>query len=962
MRRKILCLLLLVCLLLPSVSIQCDASRTYSYIQYTAFVNNVLAYQNAKIDNDFVLLMYNRSASVSFKIYVPANGTYTMSALLATSHGYGLLGGKFYAVAESGENVCWEKNTTWSNGNWVEADSTMYLTAGDHVITIFGTDVYGHLYIRGVWLECVQLDNTVVPVSSVSLNTDSITLSVGQNQQLVAHSFPALATYKGVTWYSSNESVATVNANGVVTAKSVGTVTITAKSNNGKSASCGITVMTPTTKLNYENFRYGFFNDAFDFGYNYYESNGRPVFNDYYIPMDRYMQLGFSQPKAWIKSKSKWGGSCFGMSMSSILFYKNVMWEERYGGTYPLDFDEPDSQTDSNEIKLREMIELLQISQDLKPNQPKFSASAVVRELNMGNPVKFGLKSPDGKHAVVIYGYTESNGGYIFDIYDCSGFVTHFIYLNDNAWQFVYDDNSWSRNYTWSPNNYCTYSSLKALHDEIKYGNNHNAASLFSLVDVPEQIYMVYPMTDVIVKNSNGNSLSIYDGEITNEIEGLNVTSSSYLSDNPIYDIVAPIDTYTIIGQHEEQCETSLTNDYMSVSVAAKGNNPITISEDLSKITLSDGGDFTIKYTTFDNIFDEIILTGTASGEVSATLDGTNVIVTGADTLEVAATVGGEEVKEEAKDLSQYESVSVVCEAGSSTTLQIIAGETKLTEKTTLPERTQVATPGYDLESGTYEEGQTLSFTKDDETIIYYTTDGSIPSEDNGMIYSLPIEVNQTMTIHAIATKYGFLDSDVVTLDYTLPTVEMPRANYESGEYKESIELSLTNGNAEDKIYYTLDGTNPFEYGRLYTVPIHLFEDTELMMYTVHNGCVSEVSEYSYTITHEKPFFFENTAINQENELITLDNVGDLTEVKVSVKKMMEGEQTGNFVVALYDESGKLVALSFKEDTILEENKTVTLPILGDVSTAVSMKVMVMDSNAKPIGNLQEQQFSSTVD
>lgn len=81
-------------------------------------------------------------------------------------------------------------------------------------------------------------------VTSISLNATNITLSKDQTYNLKATITPSNATNKAVTWSSSNTSVATVDANGKVTAKSLGTATITAKAKDGsgKQATCTVTV------------------------------------------------------------------------------------------------------------------------------------------------------------------------------------------------------------------------------------------------------------------------------------------------------------------------------------------------------------------------------------------------------------------------------------------------------------------------------------------------------------------------------------------------------------------------------------------------------------------------------------------------------------------------------------------------------------------------------------------------
>ena len=82
-----------------------------------------------------------------------------------------------------------------------------------------------------------------VTVSGVQVSPASVSLSVGQTANLTATVTPASAPNKNVSWSSSNESVAVVDANGKVTAVGGGTATITATTEEGgKKATCAVTV------------------------------------------------------------------------------------------------------------------------------------------------------------------------------------------------------------------------------------------------------------------------------------------------------------------------------------------------------------------------------------------------------------------------------------------------------------------------------------------------------------------------------------------------------------------------------------------------------------------------------------------------------------------------------------------------------------------------------------------------
>lgn len=88
----------------------------------------------------------------------------------------------------------------------------------------------------------VKGNNPVVPVESVSLDKTELKLAKGGNAKLIATVNPADATDKTVTWTTSKNKVATVAADGTVTAVGEGTAVITATA-GGKTAQCSVTVV-----------------------------------------------------------------------------------------------------------------------------------------------------------------------------------------------------------------------------------------------------------------------------------------------------------------------------------------------------------------------------------------------------------------------------------------------------------------------------------------------------------------------------------------------------------------------------------------------------------------------------------------------------------------------------------------------------------------------------------------------
>ena len=101
-----------------------------------------------------------------------------------------------------------------------------------------------------VWKYTNVYIDQATPVSGVTLDKTTLGLAAGkQTAQLTATIAPAGASYKDIVWTSSDESVATVDANGLVTPIWAGTAVITATATNGteftsddKTATCTVTV------------------------------------------------------------------------------------------------------------------------------------------------------------------------------------------------------------------------------------------------------------------------------------------------------------------------------------------------------------------------------------------------------------------------------------------------------------------------------------------------------------------------------------------------------------------------------------------------------------------------------------------------------------------------------------------------------------------------------------------------
>ena len=107
-----------------------------------------------------------------------------------------------------------------------------------------GSIKYGKVYL-GLLAFIPEADEVpVAPVNGIILNKTSGRIALGGTTQLIATVRPSNAADTSVTWTSSDESVATVDGNGVVTGVGVGKAVITVTSNEtGVSNSCAITIV-----------------------------------------------------------------------------------------------------------------------------------------------------------------------------------------------------------------------------------------------------------------------------------------------------------------------------------------------------------------------------------------------------------------------------------------------------------------------------------------------------------------------------------------------------------------------------------------------------------------------------------------------------------------------------------------------------------------------------------------------
>ena len=140
------------------------------------------------------------------------------------------------AVAPNDAN----QNVMWSSDN---PDVASVSDNGTVIAKAAGTATITAITEDGGFTATCAVTIAIQPVMGISLNKSTLNLIVENSEQLTATLTPANATNQNVTWSSGNPDVASVSDNGTVTAKTTGTATITATTEDGiLTATCNVTV------------------------------------------------------------------------------------------------------------------------------------------------------------------------------------------------------------------------------------------------------------------------------------------------------------------------------------------------------------------------------------------------------------------------------------------------------------------------------------------------------------------------------------------------------------------------------------------------------------------------------------------------------------------------------------------------------------------------------------------------
>jgi hypothetical protein len=147
-----------------------------------------------------------------------------------------------------------------------------------------------------------------------------------------------------------------------------------------------------------------------------------------------------------------------------------------------------------------------------------------------------------------------------------------------------------------------------------------------------------------------------------------------------------------------------------------------------------------------------------------------------------------------------------------------------------------IAAPTFSPAPGSYTRTQNVSLADAASgAVIYYTTDGTIPTTASAQ-YRSPITINLSTTIKAIATAPGFAASAVSVGRFSITPTARPTVLPAPGTYTSAQNVTLADATSGAVIYYTTDLSTPTTASTRYQGPIVVSRSTTIKAMAVAPG------------------------------------------------------------------------------------------------------------------------------
>jgi len=163
--------------------------------------------------------------------------------------------------------------------------------------------------------------------------------------------------------------------------------------------------------------------------------------------------------------------------------------------------------------------------------------------------------------------------------------------------------------------------------------------------------------------------------------------------------------------------------------------------------------------------------------------------------------------------------------------------------------------PDFSIKEGYYTSIKPLKLTAVGNGKIYYTMDGTQPTENSAQ-YTAPIILeNGDYVIKAFFVNEKGIASDVVSKEYHIKNDEIPppEVSILSGDYNFPVNIEITSDNED--VYYTTDGTIPTYFSNVYTGPIPMpLGRSNYKFAKILDGVTGTVVERTYNLVLNTDF------------------------------------------------------------------------------------------------------------
>jgi len=222
---------------------------------------------------------------------------------------------------------------------------------------------------------------------------------------------------------------------------------------------------------------------------------------------------------------------------------------------------------------------------------------------------------------------------------------------------------------------------------------------------------------------------------------------------------------------------------------------------------------------------------------------------------------------------------------------------------------------------------------------IIYTTNGTEPKIETGIIYKDAIVLEDDVTIKACV----YMDSvygQVVQFNYEVMEVEEVKANIPEGIVERGTEIELMTNTTGAAIYYEIeeldfnDTTTPQSIK--YDGPIRIDSSKRIIAYAKLAGHKASIkSEFTYEV---------NNQIIIQRDYNNEVYVGEFTEFEMKVKNRFDEQKSVSLVIAVYDEKDRMIDYVYVSD-VLKPGETTEIECGLRVSEAGSyIKSYIIDS------------------